>query len=128
MIGLFLSILVGSIAIFPFVVSLILVVFHRSVGRKMTMKKIADITTAFLFLSVYMIAHSLFGDGVGYVLSIVSIVIVLVFAILERRRVKDFHIIHLLRKVWRLFFILLMIAYFSLIIIGLVLTIYTQLA
>lgn len=127
MIEKFLSFLVGSIAIFPFVVSIVLLFFHRSIGRKISMKNIADYTTVFLFLSVYMIAHSLFGDGVGYIIAIVSIVIILAFAVLERRRVKDFHIVQLLRKVWRLFFILLMIVYFLLMIIGLTLTIYTQL-
>lgn len=127
MIGIFLSFLVGSIAIFPFIVSIVLLFFHRSIGKKMSMKKIADYTTLFLFVSVYMIAHSLFGDGVGYMIAIVSIVIVLVFAVWERKRVKDFQIVQLLRKVWRLFFIILIAVYFLLMIIGLILTIYAQL-
>lgn len=128
MIGMFFSFLVGSIVVFPFMISIILLLFHRSMGRKMTIKRLADYTTVFLFLSVYVIAYSIFGEGVGPIIAIASIVIVLIFAVFERKHVKEFHIIHLLRKVWRLFFIILIIVYFLLMIIGIILTINTHLA
>lgn len=127
MIGTFFSVLIGIIVLFPFGISICLLLFYRRIGRKLTMKKIADYTTPFLFLSTYITAHAIFGEGVGYIIAIVAIVITLIFAVYERRRAKDFKITYLLRKVWRLFFILLIIVYCLLIIIGLVLTIHGQL-
>lgn len=45
------------------------------------------------------------------------------YAIFERRRVKEFQVIRLIRKVWRLYFILLIPAYLILMMTGLVLKI-----
>lgn len=126
MIGTVLSVLIGAIVVFPFVISFCLLILYRQVRRKPTMKKIADYTTPFLFLSVYVIAHTIFGEGVGFIMSVISLVLALGFAVHERRRVKDFNIVNLLRKVWRLFFIILLVVYFLLMITGLVLTIRTQ--
>lgn len=121
-----LSSLFGIIVIFPFIISICIVLFYSHSGRKLTMKKIADYTTPFLFLSVYLIAHTIFLGGVGYVIAIIAIVIVLMIAVLERRRQKDFRIKCILRKAWRLFFILLFVVYLLLMMIGLVLTIIDQ--
>lgn len=118
-----LSILIGIIALFPFIISICLLLFYRQVGRKPTIRKIADYTTPFLFLSVYLIAHTIFGDGVGYIIALTAVTIVLIFAVYERKRVKDFEIMYLLRKAWRVFFILLLIVYILLLIVGLILTI-----
>lgn len=126
MIQTILSSLMGIFVLFPFGVSVSLLIVYRRIGKKPTVKKIADLTTPFLFLSIYFTAHVIFGDGVGFTIAIASIVIALFFTIYEYRRVKDFQIVYLLRKVWRLFFILLMIAYFLLILIGIGLAIYAQ--
>ncbi len=123
MMSTFVSILIGIIVICPFLLSICLYIFKRWTGRPISMKKNADYTTPFLFLSVYIIAHTLFGDGVGYFVIITAILIVILSAIYEKRRVKDFQIGLLLRKVWRLFFIILAVTYLLLIMIGLVLTI-----
>lgn len=118
-----LSILIGVIVLFPFIISICLLLFYRQVGRKPTMRKIADYTTPFLFLSVYMIAYTIFGEGVGYIISIIAVIIILFIAIRERQRVKDFEVMYLLRKGWRVFFLLLLIVYILLMIIGVILTI-----
>lgn len=123
-----LSILIGIIALFPFIISICLLLFYRKVGRKPTMRKVADYTTPFLFLSVYLIAHTIYGDGVGYIIALIAVAIILIFAIRERKRVKDFEILYLLRKAWRVFFILLLIAYVLLIIIGVILAIIEHVA
>lgn len=126
MIQAILSGLIGVIVLFPFGVSISLLIVYHRIGKKPTVKRIADLTTPFLFLSIYFTAYAIFGDGVGFTIAIASIVIALFFTIYEYRRVKDFQIVDLLRKVWRLFFILLMIAYFLLILIGIGLAIYVQ--
>lgn len=123
MIHIFISTLIGILAVFPFFISFCLYVFARWSGRPFSMRKNADYTTPFLFLSVYIIAHTLIGDGVGYVLLIVAILMMIIFAIYEKRRVKDFNVGMLLRKVWRFYFIVLVFAYILLIISGLILAV-----
>lgn len=119
----FIAILIGITIVFPFLVSVFFLILKKWTGRTITMKTNADYTTPFLFASVYVIARSLFGGGVGYTLFIIAILIGLLYAIYEKRRVKDFEISKLFRKVWRLYFIFLVIAYILLIVIGLVLAI-----
>lgn len=119
----FITILIGIMIVSPILVSVFFLIFKKWTGRTITMKTRADYITPFLFASVYIIARALFGDGVGYTLLIIAIVIGLLYAIYEKRRVKDFEISRLFRKIWRLYFILLFIAYVLLMTMGLVLAI-----
>lgn len=116
----FIAVLIGIIIVCPFLLSIWLSILKKWTGRQISMKRQADYTTPFLFVSVYIIARTLFGSGVGYIISIIAITIVLLYAIYEKRRVKDFKISPLLRKVWRLYFVILVISYLVLIIIGVV--------
>lgn len=121
MIGTILSVLTGVIAIFPFIITFFIILFYKGLGRKPKFKTVADVTTFLLFFSVYIIAHTIFGDGVGYIILISALGVMILYASYERRQVKDFQIIRFLRKVWRLFFLLLFATYLLLILIGLVL-------
>lgn len=118
-----LEVLVGLITLFPFIVSMGLVLLFRKLKYKYTVRKIADYTTPFLFLSVYIIAYSMVGDGVGFIIATIAILLVLVFAIIEKRRQPYFSVINLFRRVWRLYFLILTIVYLLLIIIRVILTI-----
>ncbi|AOV08353.1 DUF3397 domain-containing protein [Sporosarcina ureilytica] len=123
MVSVLFSNLIAVIVVFPFIVSVCLLFLYQRIGRAPTIRKIADLTTPFLFFSIYMISHTIFGDGVGYTIVILALSIIIIYAVFERRRVKDFQIIRLIRKVWRLYFLLLIAAYMILILIGLVLKI-----
>ncbi|MDS9470488.1 DUF3397 family protein [Sporosarcina pasteurii] len=123
MVSMLFSNVIAVIVIFPFIVSVCLQFFYRRFGHTPTVRKIADLTTPFLFLSVYLIAYTIFGDGVGFTIVILALSIIIMYAIFERRRVKEFQVIRLIRKVWRLYFILLIPAYLILMMTGLVLKI-----
>lgn len=123
MISSVLSVLIGILVVFPFFMSLCMYIYARWKGRPFSVRKSADYTTPFLFLSVYIIAHTLFGDGVGYILLVATIIIMIGLAIYEKIRRKDFQIGVLLRRAWRLYFIILVFSYIVLIVIGLVWTI-----
>lgn len=119
------SILFAIVVIFPFIVTILALSIYKRRGKAPanTLGEAADWTTFFLFLSVYVLAREMFDLPVGFYLLLTFVLIVIIFAIYERIKVKDFKIIRLMRKVWRLSFILLFIAYIVLLIIGLVLKI-----
>ena len=117
---------VFSILIFcPFIVTILVLMIYRRRGTApvSVLGQAADLTTPFLFLSVYIIARTIYGDLVGVYISITSIIIIIIYSIVEKMKVKDFMIKRFLRKVWRLFFLLLSSSYVILLIIGLVLKI-----
>lgn len=115
-----LEVLIGVVILFPFIISVGLVLLFRKLTYVLSMKKIADYTTPFLFLSVYIIAHAVIGAGVGFIIAIIAVLLILFLAILERRGQKDFSVMNLLRKVWRLYFLILAVVYLVLIVIGII--------
>ena len=126
MISTFLSLLTGVIIVFPFIIMILFLVINRRLGKSpsILIGRAADVTTPFLFLSVYVISHTTFGDGVGFYITIVALIITIIYAVIERKRVKEFRIMRLLRKVWRLLFIVLAIAYLVLLAVGMMLKVW----
>ncbi len=122
MVGTIVSILIGSAVVFPFIwMFLILVIYkRRGISPSSVLGLAADLTTPLLFLSVYVISHTIFGNGAGFYIVISALIIIILFSIYEKNNVKDFGIIRLLRKVWRLYFLLLVTAYFVLLVIGII--------
>ncbi|MCG3090199.1 DUF3397 family protein [Sporosarcina cyprini] len=123
------SIVIGILILFPFIVTLLYLLFVRQTGRasRKSFGQAADITTPFLFLAVYIVSDSIFGSHAGIYVVVIAIIIAICYAVIERLKVKEFEIMHLLKKIWRLFFLLLVITYALLLIIGLVLNIISHL-
>ena len=126
MMGTILSVLFGIVVFFPFIwMFLILVIYkRRGIAPSTVLGPAADMTTPLLFLSVYVISHKIFGNGVGYYIVTIAIIIMIIYSIYEKMNVKELRIIRLLRKIWRLFFLVLLAAYFILLIIGVIVKIY----
>lgn len=126
MISTFLSPLIGVIVLFPFIILILLLVIYRRMGKApvTVIGYVADLTTPFLLLSVYIVSRTIFGDGVGFYIAIVALIITIIYAVVERKRVKEFRIVRLLRKVWRFLFIALAIAYVVLLGVGMVLKVW----
>jgi hypothetical protein len=121
----FLSVLFGIFILCPYIVTILILMIYRRLGTApaTVLGQAADLTTPFLFLSVYIIARTIYGDLVGVYISISAISIIIIYSIVEKRSVKEFLIKRFLRKVWRLFFLLLSSSYVILLLIGLVLKI-----
>ena len=120
-----LSVLFSILIFCPFIVTILVLVIYRRLGTApiSVLGQAADLTTPFLFLSVYIISRTIYGDQVGVYISITSLIIIIIYTIIEKMNVKEFMIKRFLRKVWRLFFLLLSSSYVILLIIGLVLKI-----
>lgn len=80
--------------------------------------KAADFTTPFLFLSVYITSLSVFGKGTGFYITSIAILIAMLSAVVERLREKEFQIVRVLQRTWRLYFLLLSLAYLILLVVG----------
>lgn len=120
-----LSVLFAIIVIFPFVVTITVLAIYKKRGKApvKVLGEAADWTTPFLFVSVYIVAHSIFDVDVAFYIMLTFVILVLAFAIYERVTVKDFRIIRLMRKIWRISFILLLFVHIGLLLTGLILKI-----
>ena len=115
-----LSIFTGIIVLFPFLITIAYLIGMRRRGKApaVVIGKAADFTTPFLFLSVYITSLTIFGKGTGFYIMSIAILLAILIAVMERMKVKEFRIIRVIQKTWRLYFLLLSIAYVVLLIIG----------
>jgi hypothetical protein len=120
MINGFLSILTGIIVLFPFLIMILFLIGMRKMGKApaAVIGKAADITTPFLFLSVYITSMTIFGKGTGFYITAIAILIAILLTVMERLKQKEFQIIRVLQKTWRLYFLILSLSYIVLLIIG----------
>lgn len=117
------SIVLGTLIFFPFLVTVLFLLIMRKRGKApaKVIGHAADLTTPFLFLAVYIASWLVFGEGVGIYITTIAIVIAIILVILERVRKKEFHIFKLLKRTWRLYFLILCAAYSMLLLVGIVL-------
>lgn len=115
-----LSIVTGIIVLFPFLVTVVFLVAMRKMGKApaAVIGKAADWTTPFLFLSIYITSLTIFGRGTGFYIIGIAILIAIILAILERIKEKEFQITRFLQKTWRVYFLMLSLAYVLLIMTG----------
>ena len=120
MISTVLAQVVGAIILCPFIFMMAPVMIYRRSGKSFitVLGLAADITTPFLFLTIYIISRTIFGRGVGFYIAITAILITIVYAIIEKRQVKDFQIKKFFRNVWRFLFLVLICAYILLLLVG----------
>ena len=114
------STLFGGLILFPFIITLTFLLVVRKMGRApaSVIGLAADVTTPFLFLTIYVVSHTIFGDGVGVYIAGSALMIAIVYVVVERFNVKEFQIVRIMRKTWRMYFLLLLAAYFLLLVGG----------
>lgn len=120
-----LSVLFAIVVIFPLIVTLMTLIIYKTKGRApvTVLGEAADWTTPFLFISVYIVADAIFEHNIGFYMMILFVSLGIIFAIYERLKVKDFRIIRLLRRTWRVYFMFLLFVYIGLLTTGLILKI-----
>lgn len=115
--------MIAAILLFcPFIVLLLLFV----IGKKMkqsTAKSFgyaADVTTILLFISVSLAIKSVWQIPVFSWMIILAVIVAMIFTYVEWRRVKEIKVPPLLRRIWRFYFIALVILYFAVLVIGII--------
>ncbi|MFJ7933044.1 DUF3397 family protein [Sporosarcina sp. NPDC096371] len=117
------TIFFGGLILFPYIITLLFLVVMRKMGKAPAsiVGLAADVTTPFLFLTVYIVSRTIIGEGAGIYIAGMAILIAIVRIVIERVKVKEFQIMRLLRKTWRLYFIVLTVSYILLLIGGIIL-------
>ena len=117
----FIEIVGGVILLCPLIVLLLTFM----ICRKLRIKKTyafgfgADVTTFVLFFSVPLAIHSVWGASLFLPIIIVALLIALGFTYVDWRTKKEINVPVLLKKIWRVYFILLSVLYLSTWLIGL---------
>ncbi|WP_301108212.1 DUF3397 domain-containing protein [Sporosarcina sp.] len=117
--------IIGAILLFPFIVLFVLLLVFKKI-RVTPSKRFGlavDFTTPFVASAVTVLLHAIWDQWLGvYVIGTVCVIAIL-FSIIERIKEKEFRTQLVLRKTWRVFFLLVTAAYFLLIISGIILQI-----
>lgn len=115
---------IGAIFIFaPFLAFLLVfAVARKSMGWK-AFGISADITTFLLFFSVPVSIQTLWGYDPAGIIYFIAITIGIFYLVLEWKRSKEIEVLKYLRKLWRMYFLILSFAYAVIWLIGLVLTV-----
>ena len=117
----FIEIIGGVILFCPLIVLLLTFI----ICRKLRIKKTyafgfgADVTTFILFFSVPLTIHSIWGTSLFLPIVIVALLIALAFTYVDWRTKKEIDVLVLLKKIWRVYFIVLSIMYLGTWLIGL---------
>ena len=108
--------------IYPVVVFLVVFIVCKFIlhKRKKSIGLASDISTFFLYFSNVNLFSFLFLKEIGWYLIIISIILATIMTYLEWRSKKEIEIIPLLRKVWRLLFLLLCSLYAFLWVFGVI--------
>lgn len=112
----------GGLLLFPYIITLVFLVVIKKMGRApaSAIGLAADVTTPFLFLTVYVVSRSVIGEGTGVYIVTIALMIAIARVVMERFKVKEFQIAHLLRKTWRLYFLVLTASYILLLLGGII--------
>ena len=117
------TLLFSSIILFPFSIMIVIIVSMRKTGRSFSkvLGHAADWTTPLLFVSVYIISSTVFGGGKALYMISITLIIAIIYAIVERINVKEFRISYFFKKLRRLIFLILSVSYILLLCLGLIL-------
>ncbi|MFY3793506.1 DUF3397 family protein [Ureibacillus sp. MALMAid1270] len=118
---------ISFIILFPIILFAVIYFICRK-GKVSKVKSFgfaSDVTTFVLFLSVPLIINSLWEVKLGVYVICIAILIAIIFTYIEWKTKKEIEIIALLKKIWRVLFLILIILYILLWIVGIVYKIIT---
>ncbi len=112
--------LISFIILFPILLLIViyLICRKRQLSEVKSFGFAADATTFVLFFSVPLFISSLWNVNVSVFVICIAIIIAMVFTYIDWKRKKEIEILPLMKKIWRFYFILLMIIYILIWIIG----------
>ncbi|HEY9570551.1 MAG TPA: DUF3397 family protein [Metalysinibacillus sp.] len=112
-----LQVILSVLLFLPHSIFIVLVVLSKKV-EFMTVGRAADITTIFLVVSVPLALQALTGVQLGYALFSLLIIIAIYNTFRVWRSEKDIEIIKLMRKTWRIYFVILTVLYILTLLVG----------
>lgn len=114
---------IGAIFIFaPFLAFLLVVLIARKKMKYQSIGLAADLTTFLLFLSVPVSIKAIWHIEISALIYLIAILIAIVLLVIEWRQTKEIEIMKYIRQTWRMYFVLLALAYALVWAIGIVLS------
>lgn len=109
----FLKILSSVIICCPLIVMAISFILFRKlkIKKSLAVGLAADITTFILFLSVPLVLYSIWEIKIFTVFIIFALVIAIVYTYIEWRKTKEIIVPTLLKRIWRIYFLILVSCY-----------------
>src|SRR5690606_31470098 len=103
---------IGANFIFaPFLAFLLVVLIARKKMKYQSIGLAADLTTFLLFLSVPVSIKAICHIEISSLIYLISIVIAIVLLVIEWRQTKEIEIMRYISQIWRMYFVLLALAY-----------------
>lgn len=110
---------IGAVFIFaPFIAFLLIFALLRKRFRRRAFGLSADLTTFLLFFSVPVSIEALWGYSLSSIVYFIAIIIAIILLVLEWKKSKEIEVIKYIRKTWRMYFLILSLAYFIIWIAG----------
>lgn len=105
--------ILSVLVLYPVVVFFVVFLVSKFIlhKRKRSIGIASDVSTFFLYFSSAHLFSFLFLKEIGWYLVIFSIILATIFTIFEWRSKKEIEVIPLLRKIWRVLFLLLCCLY-----------------
>lgn len=116
----FISIMI-LLPLIPFVITFILSKRRREVSK--AFGKAADVTTFFLLFSIPLMVEGIWTISIVWIMLVILILIGILFTFIDWRTKKEIEIFPLLKKIWRIYFILLSFSFILIWIVGLIISI-----
>lgn len=104
----------------PFLFTFILNWGLRKIGlsKNKSLGYAADCTTPFLLISLPVIFEAIWGFSITVIFYSFLIFIAIIFTYIDWRSKKEIHIVPLLKKIWRFYFLFFVLFYGILMIVG----------
>lgn len=117
---LFLQFILASIIVFPIIAFLIMLIICRKlkINKHKAIGLAADVTTLILIFSVPIAIHSLWELSIWIPMLVVLLVVAIIITYTDWRTKKEIEVRQLLKKIWRVDFLLLSLAYFTVWLVG----------
>lgn len=114
---------IGAIFIFaPFLAFVLTVLATRKKLKHRSIGLAADLTTFLLFFSVPVSIRAIWQIEISALVYLIAILIAIVLLFIEWRQTKEIEILKYIRQTWRMYFLLLALAYSLIWTIGIVLS------
>ncbi|TWT04726.1 DUF3397 family protein [Planomicrobium sp. CPCC 101079] len=110
---------IGAVFIFaPFIAFLLIFFAARKTLNRKAFEAAADFTTLLLFFAIPVMIYAIWNYQASSLMGYAAISLAIGFLIVEWKRTKEIKVLVFLRKTWRMYFLVLTVAYFIIWIAG----------
>lgn len=122
----FFQLIAAIVLLCPFII--LLVIYMIGLKIKLPVARAfgyaADVTTVLLFASIALAVESVWQVHIFVWMIILAIIVAMIFTYIDWRTKKEIKVPPLLRRIWRFYFIALVIVYFAVLVVGITFSVF----